>query len=55
MREVMMSGVAESMIRRRCRASFDAFLCKPFSLDERVRTVGGPARRAANKRNKRAS
>jgi CheY-like chemotaxis protein len=49
-RVVMMSGVSESMVRRRCRATFEAFLYKPFSLDELVKTV-----RAAGKSKKRAS
>ena len=31
---IMMSGVAESIVRRRARARFDAFLRKPFGLDE---------------------
>jgi CheY-like chemotaxis protein len=43
-RVVMMSGVAESMVRRRCRASFEAFLYKPFSLDELFATVRGPTK-----------
>lgn len=44
-RVVMMSGVAESMVRRRCRASFEAFLYKPFSLDELFATVRGPSKK----------
>lgn len=38
-RVVMMSGVAESIVARRCRVSYDAFLRKPFSLDELIGTV----------------
>lgn len=30
---LMMSGIAESMVKRRCRG-YDAFLRKPFSLDD---------------------
>jgi CheY-like chemotaxis protein len=35
---VMMSGVPESMVQRRCRG-YRAFLRKPFSLDELLETV----------------
>lgn len=35
---VLMSGVPESMVRRRCRG-YQAFLRKPFSLDELLSTV----------------
>ncbi|MBL8951959.1 MAG: hypothetical protein JNK82_14345 [Myxococcaceae bacterium] len=35
---VMMSGLAESMVRRRWR-KFDAFLRKPFGLDELLATL----------------
>lgn len=35
---VMMSGIPESMIKRRSRG-YDAFLRKPFSLDELLTTV----------------
>jgi len=35
---VMMSGIPESMIKRRCRG-YDAFLRKPFSLEELMGTV----------------
>ena len=35
---VLMSGVPESMVRRRCRG-YQAFLRKPFSLDELLVTV----------------
>ena len=35
---LMMSGIPESMVKRRCRG-YDAFLRKPFSLDELLQTV----------------
>jgi len=35
---VLMSGIPESMVKRRCRG-YDAFLRKPFSLDELLATV----------------
>lgn len=35
---VLMSGVPESMVKRRCRG-YQAFLRKPFSLDELLVTV----------------
>lgn len=38
-RVVMMSGVAESIIRRRSRVAFDGFLRKPFGLDELLAIV----------------
>lgn len=38
-RVVMMSGVAESIIRRRSRCEYDGFLRKPFSLDELLAVV----------------
>jgi len=46
---VMMSGIPESMVRRRCRG-FEAFLRKPFSLDELLETLSALAdgRAAAN-------
>ena len=44
-RVVMMSGVTESIIRRRCRGGYDAFLWKPFSLDDLVGKVKGLTRR----------
>lgn len=42
---VLMSGIPESMVKRRCRG-YRAFLRKPFSLDELLEAVGelaGPA------------
>lgn len=38
-RVVMMSGVVESMVRRRTRGAYDAFLRKPFDLDDLVSTI----------------
>ena len=38
LRVLMMSGVAESIVRRRCRG-YDGFLRKPFGLDELLATV----------------
>ncbi len=38
-RVVMMSGIVESMVRRKCRLEFSAFLRKPFTLDELLETV----------------
>jgi two-component system response regulator MprA len=35
---VMMSGIPESMVKRRCRG-YDAFLRKPFSLDDLLATL----------------
>ena len=36
---IMMSGMAESMIERRCRSAYDLFLRKPFSLDDLLAAV----------------
>jgi CheY-like chemotaxis protein len=35
---LMMSGITESMVKRRCRG-YDAFLRKPFSLDDLLDTL----------------
>lgn len=35
---VLMSGIPESMVKRRCRG-YTAFLRKPFSLDELLATI----------------
>lgn len=56
---LMMSGIPESMVKRRCRG-YDAFLRKPFSLDELLETVdaivngAAPRRRNEPSRSKRA-
>ncbi|HTV24566.1 MAG TPA: response regulator [Polyangiaceae bacterium] len=56
---LMMSGIPESMVKRRCRG-YDAFLRKPFSLAELLETVdtltngAAPRRRTARPRAKRA-
>lgn len=36
---VMMSGVPESMVQRRSRGGYDAFLRKPFGLDDLLDVV----------------
>lgn len=46
---LMMSGIAESMVKRRCRG-YDAFLRKPFSLEELLDAVEGLLGRAAGRR-----
>lgn len=46
---VLMSGITESMVKRRCRG-YDAFLRKPFSLDELLDAVDGLLGRAAGRR-----
>lgn len=46
---IVMSGIAESMVKRRCRG-YDAFLRKPFSLDELLDTVNELTGRAAGRR-----
>jgi CheY-like chemotaxis protein len=46
---LMMSGIPESMVKRRCRG-YDAFLRKPFSLDELLETVAALLDRAASRR-----
>jgi CheY-like chemotaxis protein len=46
---LMMSGVTESMVKRRCRG-YDAFLRKPFSLDELLDAVDRLLSRPAGRR-----
>jgi CheY-like chemotaxis protein len=46
---LMMSGIPESMVKRRCRG-YDAFLRKPFSLDELLETVDAIVKGAATRR-----
>ena len=46
---LMMSGIAESMVKRRSRG-YDAFLRKPFSLEELLAAVDGLLARAAGRR-----
>jgi CheY-like chemotaxis protein len=46
---LMMSGIAESMVKRRCRG-YDAFLRKPFSLDELLDAVARLLGRGAGRR-----
>ena len=46
---LMMSGIPESMVKRRCRG-FDAFLRKPFSLDELIAMVDALVGRSASAR-----
>ena len=48
---LMMSGIAESMVKRRCRG-YDAFLRKPFSLDDLLDAVNSLLGRAAGRRRK---
>lgn len=51
---VMMSGVVESMIKRRCRdRRYDAFLRKPFVLDELLEAVNGAIRSGSSRRSRR--
>jgi len=50
---VLMSGIVESMVKRRCRGH-DAFLRKPFSLDDLLETINtllgrAPPRRRTDK------
>jgi CheY-like chemotaxis protein len=42
---VLMSGIPESMVQRKCRR-YSAFLRKPFSLDELISTVNGAIKRS---------
>lgn len=42
---VLMSGIPESMVKRKCR-SYSAFLRKPFSLDELMAAVNGAIKRS---------
>jgi DNA-binding response OmpR family regulator len=56
---IMMSGLPESMVKRRCRGH-DAFLRKPFTLEELLLTVSrvlasGPARKAVSSNVARAA
>jgi CheY-like chemotaxis protein len=56
-RVVMMSGLPESMVKRRCRG-YDAFLRKPFTLEDlllTLRRVLGSAKRKVASRNKRVT
>lgn len=39
-RVIMLSGLPESMVRRRC-SGYSAFLRKPFTLDELLATIHG--------------
>lgn len=50
---VMMSGVAESIIQRKCQGAFDAFLRKPFGLDDLLDVIARllPSPRKAEPRN----
>lgn len=53
---VMMSGVIESMIRRRCKnRRYEAFLRKPFRLDELVETIEGVLGKRGASRARRSS
>lgn len=40
-RVIMLSGLPESMVRRRC-SGYSAFLRKPFTLDELLAAIRGP-------------
>ena len=52
-RVVMMSGVAESIVRRRCRGAYEAFLRKPFGLDELLGAVRAAGRSTPKRSRKR--
>lgn len=46
---ILMSGITESMVKRRCRG-YDIFLRKPFSLDDLLDAVEAQLGRAAGRR-----
>jgi CheY-like chemotaxis protein len=46
---VMMSGLTESIVKRRCRG-YQAFLRKPFTLDELLGTVARLVKKASSTR-----
>jgi CheY-like chemotaxis protein len=50
---VLMSGIPESMVRRRC-TSYQAFLRKPFGLDELIQTLTSLLGRQGLARRKKA-
>ena len=50
---IMMSGVAESIVRRRCRGAYEAFLRKPFGLDELLGAVRAAGRSTPKRSRKR--